>query len=102
MPHTRFRGVRVKKAKPPHWGVHALQRSLEGFIVYHADLLAWLLPVQSGLMLESSLTGPGAEAMIKSVNLKVNPRALKGQGPDAVKPLYEQLKKQASGHTPAC
>ena len=49
LPHTKFRGVRVKKAKPPYWGVHALQRSLEGFRAWVVDDHPYLIPAHEAL-----------------------------------------------------
>jgi predicted dehydrogenase len=49
LPHTKFRGVRVKRARPPHWGVHALQRGLEGFRAWVADGQPYLVPAIEAL-----------------------------------------------------
>ena len=49
LPHTKFRGVRVKRARPPHWGVHAMQRSLEGFRAWVADGRPYLVPAAEAL-----------------------------------------------------
>ncbi len=49
LPHTKFRGVRVKRARPPHRGVHALQRSLEGFRAWVVDGQPYLIPALQAL-----------------------------------------------------
>lgn len=48
-PRVTFRGVRVRKEKPPHWGVHALQRSLEGFRAWVIDGRPYLTPAAEAL-----------------------------------------------------
>jgi UDP-N-acetyl-2-amino-2-deoxyglucuronate dehydrogenase len=48
-PHVRFRGVRVKRAKPPHRGIHALQRSLEAFRAWVMDGEPYLVPAEEAL-----------------------------------------------------
>jgi predicted dehydrogenase len=49
LPHTQFRGIRVKRARPPQWGVHALQRSLEGFRAWVVDCQPYLVPALEAL-----------------------------------------------------
>jgi predicted dehydrogenase len=49
VPHVRFRGVRVKRARLPFWGVHPLQRSLEAFRAWVVDEQPYLTPVQESL-----------------------------------------------------
>jgi predicted dehydrogenase len=49
LPRVRFRGLRVKKEKPPVWGLHALQRSLEGFRRWVMEGQPHLAPVESAL-----------------------------------------------------
>jgi UDP-N-acetyl-2-amino-2-deoxyglucuronate dehydrogenase len=48
-PHVRFRGIRVKKAGPPVRGVHALQRSLEGFRAWVMEDKPYLIPAETAL-----------------------------------------------------
>jgi predicted dehydrogenase len=48
-PHVRFPGTRVKKVKPPYWGVHALQRSLMGFAKWVLDGTPYLTPAEAAL-----------------------------------------------------
>ncbi len=79
-----------------------VERSLECYIVYQADLAAWLLPIQAGLMVDESLFGDRAMAMEKSVGLKVNPRALKGDKSGNNKKVHEKSKENGVGHEPLC
>ena len=79
-----------------------VERSLECYIVYQSDLLAWLLPVQAGLMVDESLFGDRAMAMEKSVNLKVNPRALKGDTSGNNMKTKAKTREKGSGQEPLC
>jgi UDP-N-acetyl-2-amino-2-deoxyglucuronate dehydrogenase len=49
MPHVRFRGAPVKHARPPVWGIHPLQRSLEAFRAWIADNRPYLTPAEEAL-----------------------------------------------------
>ena len=49
LPHTKFRDVRVKAQPPPHRGIHALQRSLEGFRSWIMDDQPYLIPANEAL-----------------------------------------------------
>jgi predicted dehydrogenase len=49
LPHVCFRGVRVRRARPPVWGVHPLQRSLEAFRAWVVEDRPYLTPVQESL-----------------------------------------------------
>jgi len=49
LPHVRFRGVRVRKARPPVWGLHALQRSLEAFRRWVVEGTPYLTPARESL-----------------------------------------------------
>jgi predicted dehydrogenase len=49
VPHVKFRDVRVKAQKPPHSGIHALQRSLEGFRRWIIDDTPYLIPAHEAL-----------------------------------------------------
>jgi predicted dehydrogenase len=49
VPHVRFRGRHVKRARPPVWGVHALQRSLEAFRAWVMDGRPYLTPAGEAL-----------------------------------------------------
>ena len=49
LPRLRFKDVKVKKEKPPHWGIHALQRSLEGFRIWLAGGRPYLTPAEQSL-----------------------------------------------------
>ena len=79
-----------------------VERSLESYIVYQADLAAWLLPIQAGLMVDESLFGDRAKAMEKSVNLKVNPRALKGDKSGNNMKIHEKTREHGAHHVPLC
>jgi predicted dehydrogenase len=48
-PHVRFRGVRARRAKVPSWGVHALQRSLNGFCAWAMDGVPHLVPAEEAV-----------------------------------------------------
>ncbi|MFZ5918802.1 MAG: Gfo/Idh/MocA family protein [Chloroflexota bacterium] len=49
LPHVRFRGRHVKRARPPVWGVHALQSSLEAFRAWVVDGRPYLTPAGEAL-----------------------------------------------------
>lgn len=49
VPHVRFRGMHVKRLRPPGWGVHALQRSLEAFRAWVMDGQPYLTPAEEAL-----------------------------------------------------
>jgi len=49
VPHVRFRGAPVKRARPPVWGIHPLQRSLEAFRAWIADDRPYLIPAAEAL-----------------------------------------------------
>ena len=46
-PHVKFIGVKVRKERPPEWGVHALQRSLAGFANWILNEKPFLIPAAS-------------------------------------------------------
>ena len=48
-PHARFRGLRVRRRRPPVRGVHALQRSLEAFRAWVQDDRPYLTPAAEAL-----------------------------------------------------
>jgi predicted dehydrogenase len=48
-PRARFRGQRVRRRRPPVWGVHALQRSLEGFRAWLVEDRPYLTPAAEAL-----------------------------------------------------
>lgn len=48
-PRVAFLGVRVRKARPPVWGLHALQRSLEGFRRWALGGSAYLTPLHEAI-----------------------------------------------------
>jgi len=49
LPHVRFRGQRLKRRRPPGWGVHALQRSLEAFRAWVMEGRPYLTPAKDAL-----------------------------------------------------
>ncbi len=48
-PHVKFRDIKVKAQKPPIRGIHALQRSLEGFRRWIMDDTPYLIPAGEAL-----------------------------------------------------
>ncbi len=48
-PRARFRGVRVRRARPPVWGIHALGRSLEAFRAWVMEGQSYLIPAREAL-----------------------------------------------------
>lgn len=49
LPHVTFRGRRIKKTPPPIWGLHALQRSLEGFRAWIMEDRPYLAPAREAI-----------------------------------------------------
>ncbi len=49
LPQVKFKDVKIKKERPPHWGIHALQRSLEGFRTWVTNGLPYLTPAAQSL-----------------------------------------------------
>jgi len=49
LPKVRFRGANLKKEKPPVWGIHALQRSLEAYRLWVMDNKPYLTPAREAL-----------------------------------------------------
>jgi predicted dehydrogenase len=49
LPHVRFKGVRIKKQRPPVRGLHALQRSVEGFRAWVVEGKPYLIPASEAL-----------------------------------------------------
>jgi len=54
-PHVRFKDVRVKKQRPPEWGVHAYQRSLAGFANWVLEDKPYLIPAQETLPVSAAI-----------------------------------------------
>jgi predicted dehydrogenase len=48
-PSVKFSGVKVQRERPPEWGIHALQRSLAGFVRWVIHDKPFLIPAQSTL-----------------------------------------------------
>jgi predicted dehydrogenase len=57
LPHVKFVGVKVRKERPPEWGVHALQRSLAGFANWILDNKPFLIPAASTLPVLAAVDG---------------------------------------------
>lgn len=55
LPSVKFFGVRVKKQRPPVWGVHAYQRSLAGFANWVLDDEPYLIPVEDSVNVLSAI-----------------------------------------------
>ena len=71
-PHARFRGPRVRRRRPPAWGVHALQRSLEAFRAWIVDDRPYLIPAAEALPVLATV-----EALYRSAQSgKVEPISL--------------------------
>jgi len=49
LPHVRFKGIRVQRARPPVRGLHALQRSLEAFRAWVLEGQPYLVPASEAL-----------------------------------------------------
>ncbi len=49
LPKVRFLGARVRRERPPVWGLHALFRSIEGFRRWVCDGEPYLVPASSAL-----------------------------------------------------
>jgi predicted dehydrogenase len=63
-PRVRFRGVRVRKERPPIWGLHAMQRSLEGFRAWVIQGRPYLTPAAQALPVLAAV-----EAIYRSARL---------------------------------
>ena len=48
-PLVKFTGVNVRRERPPEWGVHALQRSLAGFVKWVLHDKPFLIPAASAV-----------------------------------------------------
>jgi len=56
-PHVKFIGRKIRKERPPGWGVHALQRSLVGFANWILDEKPFLTPAASTLPVLAAVDG---------------------------------------------
>ena len=56
-PTVRFVGVKVRKQRPPEWGVHALQRSLAGFAHWVLDDKPYLIPADQTIPVLAAVDG---------------------------------------------
>lgn len=57
LPHVKFIGVKVRKERPPQFGVHALQRSLAGFANWILNDKPFLIPAESTLPVLAAVDG---------------------------------------------
>lgn len=57
LPSLKFRGVKVRKERPPEWGVHALQRSLAGFANWILADEPYLTPAPETLPVLAAVDG---------------------------------------------
>ena len=64
-PRVKFKGLKAKKDRPPKWGVHALQRSLEGFRAWVMDGEDFLIPAEESLPVLAAV-----EAIYRSAETK--------------------------------
>jgi predicted dehydrogenase len=56
-PRVRFKDVRVKKQRPPVWGVHAYQRSLAGFTKWVLEDQPYLIPAEETMAVLAAIDG---------------------------------------------
>ena len=56
-PQVKFIGTKVRKERPPEWGVHALQRSLAGFANWILMDKPFLIPAASTLPVLAAVDG---------------------------------------------
>jgi len=56
-PQVKFIGAKVRKERPPEWGVHALQRSLKGFANWILNDKPFLTPAASTLSVLAAVDG---------------------------------------------
>lgn len=57
LPAVRFKDVRIRKQRPPEWGVHALQRSLAGFAHWLLQGKPFLTPANEALTVLAAVEG---------------------------------------------
>ena len=57
LPHVKFSGAKIKKERPPEWGIHALQRSLAGFANWILNDKPFLIPAESTLPVLAAVNG---------------------------------------------
>jgi len=69
-PHVKFKGVRVRKERPPERGVHALQRSLAGFTKWILDDKPFLIPAADTIPVLAAVDGIYQSA-VTGLKLKV-------------------------------
>jgi len=56
-PSLKFSDVKIRKERPPEWGVHALQRSLAGFANWVLDDKPYLIPAHQTLPVLAAVDG---------------------------------------------
>ena len=57
LPKVKFVGVKARKERPPEWGVHALQRSLAGFVKWVLKDKPYLTPAHETLSVLAAVDG---------------------------------------------
>ena len=57
LPRVKFVGLKVRKERPPEWGLHALQRSLAGFANWALTDRPYLTPVHEALPVLAAVNG---------------------------------------------
>jgi len=57
LPKVRFIGMKVRKERPPEWGLHALQRSLSGFARWVLNDKPYLTPAHETLPVLAAVDG---------------------------------------------
>jgi UDP-N-acetyl-2-amino-2-deoxyglucuronate dehydrogenase len=57
LPRVKFAGVKVRKERPPEWGLHALQRSLAGFVNWVLTDKPYLTPAHETLPVLAAVDG---------------------------------------------
>ena len=57
LPRVKFVGLKVRKERPPEWGLHALQRSLAGFANWALTDRPYLTPAHEALPVLAAVNG---------------------------------------------
>ena len=57
LPHVKFIGAKIRRERPPEWGIHALQRSLAGFANWVLNDKPFLTPAASALPVLAAVDG---------------------------------------------
>ncbi len=76
-PQVKFIGVSPGKERPPARGIHALQRSLEGFRAWIVDDKPYLTPIQQAVPVLAAVEGIYASAKLNRT-VKIDTVSLEG------------------------